>query len=155
MTSRCVPTSVPSRPPRASDPARPAGELAGERRTRALEERLDVRPRRDSHFLRAEVRNPAHGTRYEVLLPAYPSREGAFCSCEDFARRGIGTCKHVESATLYFDERPEAAAQRAAPPRPTGLWEEIDRRGAEGGPPEATRRLRWAGAALVEAPDTP
>ncbi len=114
-----------------------------------------MRPRRDSPYLRAEVRNPAHRTRYEVLVPAYPSREGAFCSCEDFARRGIGTCKHVEAAALYFDEHPEAAGRRAPVAPPAGLWGEIDRRLEGGGPIEATRRLRWPGAALVEEETAP
>lgn len=127
---------------------RPQPELVDERRTRALAERLDVRLRRGSPYPRAEVRNPAHRTRYEVLFPAFPSRESAFCSCEDFARRGIGTCKHVEAAWLWLSEHPEAAVApaTAAPP---GLWEEIDRRASHPRPGPMTRRVRWAGEALL------
>ena len=29
-------------------------------------------------------------TRYRVFLPGYPDRDGALCTCTDFARRGIG-----------------------------------------------------------------
>lgn len=63
-----------------------------------------------------------HGQSYRVLVPAFPLREGAQCTCPDFTTRGLGTCKHLE-ATL---------AQAAASP-PEGL----------GKAPERTVQVRW------------
>lgn len=108
-------------------------------------------PRPDPRFLRLEVRNPERGTRYTVALPAFPSRDGAFCGCADFGRRGLGTCKHLEAAWIWTQEHPE----QAAAPRPVAptraLWAEIDRRlrRKERGALSAAARVRRGGAALL------
>lgn len=131
-------------------PADPEGARA-DRRSRALEEPLDVRARPDARFLRLEVTNPVRQTHYDVLFPEFPSLDAPFCTCTDFARRGIGTCKHIEAARIWLaDPRRELPAP---PPRPPGapVWEEIDRR--ERGLPKlrspAPRRLRHVGDALL------
>lgn len=131
-------------------PREDAVEAAADRRTRALEEPLDVLPRPDPRFLRWEVRNPTRGTRYTVVLPAYPVRDGGFCTCTDFARRDLGTCKHLEAAWIWAREHPE----QANTPRPTvpapRTWAEIDRRlRASSRGPLTPATLRSAGAALL------
>ncbi len=50
-------------------------ELRAERRSRALEEPLDVRVEIGWPFAAAEVRNPKRRTHYRVYFPAYPSQE--------------------------------------------------------------------------------
>ena len=82
---------------------------------RAVTERLRVRPVRGQPFWALAVRNPVHHTHYQVVLPEYPSGEAQFCSCPDFARRGIGTCKHVEAATAWLAAPPELARPPYAP----------------------------------------
>ncbi|MCI4339848.1 MAG: hypothetical protein L3J73_01075, partial [Thermoplasmata archaeon] len=89
---------MPGPASRSRRPSEGDEEARTQRRVRALESPLDVRPRPDGRFVRLEVRNPVPGTRYDVLLPAFPDRSGGFCTCTDFARRGIGTCKHLEAA---------------------------------------------------------
>jgi hypothetical protein len=136
----------PSRPPPADGSADPAAD----RRARALEEPLDVTFRPDPRFLRVEVRNPSRGTRYTVVLPSFPAREGGFCTCTDFARRGLGTCKHLEAAWIWTGEHaPEANSPR--PPAPVGRgWAEIDRRTrGTGKGPLTPITLRLPGAALL------
>ncbi len=147
--------------PRASVPERaspsrksPDGEAEArtERRVRALENPLDVRPRPDPRFVRLEVRNPAHGTRYDVLLPSFPDREGGFCTCTDFARRGIGTCKHLESAWLWAAEHPEGPGPTPKEASHAADWAEIDRRLRAQGRSRALDPIRYrlAGSALFE-----
>jgi hypothetical protein len=142
--------SARTRPP--VTPPRPSAELSAERRSRALEEPLDVRPRPGSPYARFEVRNPRRRTRYLVLLPEYPDRQGAFCSCSDFGRRGIGTCKHLEAVLLWRSENP---GEGDAAPRPFDggpLWAEVDRRLASLGPDASPDPIRYRrpGEALVE-----
>ncbi len=115
---------------------------------RALAEPLDVRWRSREPYPLLEVRNPLRGTRYLVLLPAYPDRESALCTCTDFARRGLGDCKHIESAWRWLGSRSEtddplpAVEERPAPP---AVWEEVDRR-LRGDPPLELRDIRALGA---------
>jgi hypothetical protein len=122
-----------------------------DRRTRALEESLDVHLGSNEPYPLLEVRNPIHGTAYSVLLPGRPGNEVALCTCTDFARRGLGTCKHIEAATRWLAEHPDAPPLRARPPIEVrrDAWAAIDRRG-RGTPPEdgLLRWMRRAGAAL-------
>ena len=111
------------RPKREPDPA--AAE--DERRERGIREPLDVAVIETFPHLAVAVRNPVHRTRYVVHLPAYPTREGALCSCPDFAHRGIGMCKHIEAALPRLDGRPrERELPRRGLPDPRALWERID-----------------------------
>ncbi|MCI4331009.1 MAG: hypothetical protein L3K19_04095 [Thermoplasmata archaeon] len=110
---------TPTRPPRDVEESR------AERRNRAVEEPLDVRLREGVAFLAFDVRNPVRLTRYLVVAPAFPRREGALCTCTDFNRRGIGTCKHLEAAWLWMEEHP--GTRPAGPcPRSRVSWEEIE-----------------------------
>lgn len=137
---------APRRAP--SDPAEREVQTA-RRRSRALEEPLDVRPRGDAPFPELEVRNPVRQTRYRVLLPAWPSRESAMCVCADFARRGLGTCKHLEAAWIWLDTHPGALPTRPVDDQRT-TWAAIGaRRIAEPGLARG-RALRKVGAALFE-----
>ncbi len=115
---------------RAAPPREEAAERA-RRRLRAVEEPLDVRVRRREPYLELEVRNPVHRTSYRVLLPAFPSREAVLCTCPDFARRGLGTCKHAEAAWGWLELHPDlpGGTDLGRRTRPLdALWASIDRR---------------------------
>jgi hypothetical protein len=129
-----------------------ASEPPAERRSRGREDLLDVRRLRELPLVAFEAVNRGRGSRYPVYLPAAPSLEGGMCTCEDFARRGRGTCKHLEAVGLFVAKHPEEAV---ASPRSTPLpraWEEIDLRLAELGrdPRPWPVRLRWVGRALID-----
>ncbi len=66
------------------------------------------------------------GTRYRVLLPDAPAREGAQCSCPDFLTRGLGTCKHVEATLAHLARHPLDPASREAPTPPSVLWPAVE-----------------------------
>src|SRR5258708_1675314 len=99
------------------------------RRRRAAREPLDVRVVETSPHLRLRVRNAIHGTTYEVHLPEYPERGGALCTCPDFSRRGMGTCKHIEAAWLQLDADGGVGVARPRPGLADGpaIWKRIDR----------------------------
>jgi hypothetical protein len=128
-----------------------------ERRARALEEPLDARLRSAEVYPILEVRNPLHGTVYLVLLPEFPSTDSALCTCTDFARRGLGTCKHIEAGHRWLIGHPgttpllpPARGARAT----SGIWREIDRRLAalpNDRSPESGR-VRRPGRTLFERP---
>lgn len=132
--------------PKESDRA-----AAEARRERALETPLDVRWRSDARFVHLDVRNPLHKSHYDVLFPAYPSREFGFCTCTDFAKRDLGTCKHLEAAWLWLKERGVGAEPLPEEPSERPVWEEIDRRLRAA--PQLDRplplRIRYAGDALL------
>lgn len=148
-------------PTRRGDSRKPVPEeervARDERRARSIEEPLDVRLRRSDVYPLLEVRNPLHGTRYWVMLPEFPARTSALCTCEDFARRGLGTCKHIEAAFRWEVEHPGAPPLLSRDPRAVrtrGLWKEIDRRlaGVTPARTDGSVRHRWrrAGATLYE-----
>ncbi len=125
------------------------------RRTRAVEEPLDVRLRRRDVYPILEVRNPLHGTAYQVLLPEFPLATSALCTCTDFARRDLGTCKHIEAGHRWLTEHPDAPSLLLpAQPRfrPYGYWKEVDRRQAieRTRPGVDGRGLRRVGAVLFD-----
>jgi hypothetical protein len=125
------------------------------RRRRAAEEPLDVRLRSREPVVDLEVRNPIHRTSYRVLFPEFPLRDSALCTCTDFARRGLGTCKHLEAGWSWLQELPELPEAPVAAPtdRPPGeLWKEIDRRLDRLGrsAPARIREVEKAGAPLYE-----
>jgi hypothetical protein len=139
---------------RTRDP-RDIAEEVSERRSRSLEEPLDLRLRQREPYPLVEVRNPLHRTAYLVMFPAYPDRTPVLCTCTDFARRGLGTCKHIEAADRWIGSHSNAtpSPEPKTPPSPASLWHEIDRRLARepkvGRP--ASLRVREAGAALFES----
>ena len=152
-------------------PPRPAPALEREaratRRRRAAEEPLDVRLHAREPFVELEVRNPIHRTSYRVLFPEYPLRDSAICTCADFARRALGTCKHLEAGWSWLQERAELPVPEAGPPGPYPageLWKEVDRRleVLERQPPSSIREVEAPGTLLFEegpgpkqAPDAP
>jgi hypothetical protein len=128
-----------------------------QRRARAVEEPLDVRLRTAAVYPILEVRNPLHGTVYLVLLPEFPSMEAAFCTCTDFARRGLGTCKHIEAGHRWLAGHPDATpliAPGRIPRQRAGVWREIDRRLAAlpNDPEPESLRYRRPGGVLFERP---
>lgn len=138
----------------------PAPEALAARRRRAVEELLDVRLRAREPYVVLEVRNPVHRTSYRVLFPEYPHRDSALCTCTDFARRGLGTCKHLEAGWSWLaslPELPEPALPRAPPAASDELWGEIDRRLERWGRsvPSRIQEVEAAGAPLFEESSTP
>jgi hypothetical protein len=126
--------------------------LRYDRMARAVTERLRVRPVPGQPFWVLTVRNPVHHTHYQVVLPEYPADEAVFCSCPDFARKGIGTCKHVEAAFSWLEVHPDLAAPAAAPRGVSAVWRAVDaaQEASQAEGPPATVRLRLAGRALFE-----
>jgi hypothetical protein len=138
---------------RVSPRSPPGPEALADRRRRAREEAFDVSLVRGEPFVELEVRNPRHRTRYRVLFPEPPGREGALCTCTDFARRGLGTCKHVEAAWDWLDGRsglpnpPGRGPETPAAP----IWAEVDERLRRlGREVEDIRELERVGSALFE-----
>ena len=120
-----------------------------------MEEPLDVRIRSSQPYPLLEVRNPIHGTGYLVMLPEYPQRSSALCTCTDFARRGLGTCKHIEAGFRWLTDHPEAPPLRPGggdDSKTAGVWKRVDQRIAGTGrdPGPTSRRWRRAGSALFE-----
>ncbi len=135
--SRRTPSELPASGPGSRQSA------VNERRQRAIEEALDVRVRSTEPYLRLEVRNPIHRTGYQVLLPTFPARDVALCTCTDFARRGLGTCKHIEAAARWLEGHPEPKAAGGRPtPRPR-LWSLIDRAIAARSSDRGPESLAW------------
>lgn len=137
--------------------AAPSDEAIAQRRLRAVEEVLDVRRLEDPVYPHLEVRNPVHRTRYRVLFPLFPDEAPAFCTCTDFARRGLGTCKHIEAAYRWLQLPENAALPVGGPPTPPpvdleAVWGEIDRRQEQlrGRGASTIRQLQQAGAVLYE-----
>jgi hypothetical protein len=126
-----------------------------DRRSRALEEPLEARLLSRRAYPLLEVRNPVHRTSYLVMFPEFPSEASAMCTCTDFARRGLGTCKHIVAANRWLRANPDAepAGHDPAPePRPVDVWKEIDRKLAELGPGRDAdvRKLARPGTSLFE-----
>jgi hypothetical protein len=143
---------------RRDEPGNP--EALAARRRRAVEEPLDVRLRSREPYVELEVRNPIHRTSYRVLFPEYPGRASGLCTCTDFARRGLGTCKHLEAGWSWLaglPELPEPTGPAGAPVPCDLLWQEIDRRLQRWGrsPPRRIRDLEDAGAVLFEEGPAP
>jgi hypothetical protein len=139
---------APGPRPHGNDRAESA-EARAERRARSLEEPLDIRLTVRDPYPILEVRNPIHRTAYLVLLPEFPSDALRLCTCTDFARRGLGTCKHVEAAFRWLSFHPNEAppAGSGPPERSAVVWPEIDRRLQAAGPAERRRRREIAATA--------
>jgi hypothetical protein len=131
-------------------------EPAPDRRHRGREDLVEVRRRPELPLVAFEAVNRARGSRYPVYLPAAPSLEGGMCTCEDFARRGRGTCKHLEAVATFLSEHPDEGL--AVPLDESAeirrRWQAIDARWVpRGGDPRPwPDRLRWVGRVLIELP---
>jgi hypothetical protein len=89
------------------------------------------------------------------MLPEYPARSGALCTCTDFARRGLGTCKHIEAGFRWLSDHPDAPGLRPVigdGTQTAGVWKKIDQRLAPVGKDLASPSRRWrrGGAILYE-----
>ena len=135
---------------------RPAASEVAERRSRALEEPLEARLLTRLVYPLLEVRNPVHRTSYLVMLPEYPTVSSALCTCADFARRGLGTCKHIVAAERWLRANPDAppsGKETGEHRRPSDVWRDIDRGLSElnGAKESDVRKLSRPGASLFEA----
>jgi len=138
----------------------PPGERADsagltDRRSRALEEPLEARLLSRRVYPLLEVRNPVHRTSYLVMFPEFPSEASAMCTCTDFARRGLGTCKHIVAADRWLRANPDALPTRDDPVperKPSDIWSEIDQKLVDLGPgyDADVRKLARPGASLYE-----
>ena len=149
--------SEPTRPPSPAAGANDDPWAVAERRSRAVEEPLDVLLLARAPFPLLEVRNPLHRTDYRVMLPDFPERAVALCTCSDFARRGLGTCKHIEAAARWLERHPAALAAGPGPTAdPETVWAEIDRRTDSPSRTPLPDSLEWrrAGATLYERSGT-
>ncbi|MGI0071935.1 MAG: hypothetical protein ACRECT_07745 [Thermoplasmata archaeon] len=147
------------RPPPRRRTNDPDPEAVADRRNRSIEEPLDVRLRSREPYPLLEVRNPVHGTGYLVMLPEFPDRASALCTCTDFARRGLGTCKHIEAGLRWVGDHPDATplrARREEGSRSAVVWKKVDQRlaGLVRDATPAARRWRRPGAALYESEPT-
>ena len=150
-----MPRAVGRRPPHRTEEPDPLA-LAS-RRQRAAEEPLDVWLREREPVVELEVRNPIHRTSYRVLFPEYPGRGSALCTCTDFAKRGLGTCKHLEAGWSWLEGRRELPAPSGTAPAPVGrsiaeLWTEVERRMGAAGRlhPKSIRDVEALGRLLWE-----
>jgi hypothetical protein len=89
------------------------------------------------------------------MLPEYPERAAALCTCTDFARRGLGTCKHIEAGIRWLADHPDARPLRPSGsegPRLSTVWKKVDQRLATlaKDPAPTSRRWRRPGALLYE-----
>ncbi len=150
---------MPPRNSRKTASALPADrdELTAQRRSRAHEELLDVRPRESAPLVVLEVTNPLRGTRYRVYAPEYPRLETMACECTDFGHRGLGTCKHIEAAREWLARGPPLPGPEVGPTRraeAARTWREIDGRlaaiASDERPPSV--RLRGPGSVLTRSP---
>jgi len=136
-------------------------EARAERRSRSIEEPMAVALLARDPYPALEVRNPLHRTTYRVYFPEGSAVGLGLCTCPDFSRRDLGTCKHIEAAARHLRMHPQG--------RPTGvpetpeaseLWaaleREDDRTGGLGSLHRWGRPLhQWPGNPLHEGPTDP
>lgn len=68
----------------------------------------------------------ASGQHYRVLVPGFPDRDGAQCSCPDFLTRGLGTCKHLEATLAQAAAAPPESLRAPACAPAQVTWARID-----------------------------
>ena len=97
------------------------------RRARAAHERFEVTYTPSSLGVPTWTIRGGSGQSYHVIVPAFPDRQGAQCSCPDFLTRGLGTCKHLE-ATLAkaASDPPPGLGEGPCPTADAPTWEEIE-----------------------------
>ncbi|MFZ9936404.1 MAG: DEAD/DEAH box helicase [Luteolibacter sp.] len=87
---------------------------------RARDEKHFIRPLEDTHpiFSSFAVKSPS-GMTYQVEIRDLAARAFS-CTCPDFRRAGLGTCKHVEATLIWLKLRRKAefrVAEKSASPR--------------------------------------
>ena len=90
-----------------------------ERAERAKTEKLNVRSSNAKLvWTEYDVSNPATGRTYRVSLRGW-ERGQSFCSCPDFRKNTLGTCKHIMRVVDQVRRKP--GVKRAAPWKPEGV----------------------------------
>ncbi len=89
------------------------------------------------------------------MLPEFPARSSALCTCTDFAKRGLGTCKHIEAGVRWLADHPNPPPLKPGggdAARTMRVWKKVDQRlgGAGKDPAPPSQRWRRAGATLFE-----
>ena len=143
------------KPRRGETTSADRARLAEDRRHRAQEELLEVRPKPSAPFLILEVSNPIRRTRYRVYAPEYPDLRTMACECTDFGHRGLGTCKHIEAARAWIPTRPASELREhrsSASGAIDRAWRSIDQQMSRLSRLDAGPSLRWRrpGAVLFE-----
>ncbi len=111
--------------PAASDWRTTDEDEINRRRKRALEESFHIRNRDPRHpiFSNFDVRS-ASGLTYQIEIRDLANRQFS-CTCADFRKNGLGTCKHTEAVLLNlagrFGRRFRAAAHLGSPRVEVGL----------------------------------
>lgn len=111
------------------------------RRARAAQEKFRVSFAPTALGVPAWSIESGSGQTYRVMVPAFPDRQGAQCSCPDFLTRGLGTCKHLEATLAQAASAPPTELElRSRVPIYAPGWSQIDQ--------EQERALR-----LLSGPD--
>lgn len=85
-----------------------------ERQQRATEEPMKVKPAsKDSPWVDYAVRSAISGKTYRVALRGL-ARGQSFCSCPDFRRNHLGTCKHIMRVSQFARKKHGEPAMRKA-----------------------------------------
>ncbi len=97
------------------------------RKARAAQEKFRVNYAPTPLGVPAWTIESGSGQTYRVLVPAFPDRQGAQCSCLDFLTRGLGTCKHLEATLAQAASAPPASLDvRSRTLRYAPGWARID-----------------------------
>jgi hypothetical protein len=118
MPARKKPTPVPV--PRTNDWRTTDQDEIHRRVQRAIDEKHAIKNLDPEHpiFSTFAVKSPS-GMTYQVEIRDVPGRAFS-CTCPDFRRNGLGTCKHVEATLIGLKRRQKGefrAAEKTASPR--------------------------------------
>jgi len=74
------------------------------RRERARKEKFEISSKgRAKIFTDFKVENPATGGEYKVAIRGFSPGDN-YCSCPDFRKNALGTCKHIEAVLLHLEK---------------------------------------------------
>ncbi len=117
MKKRPPPVRRPTAPVRPTGWNTTDGDELHSRRLRAVEQQLRVQPRLPGqHPFYADylvTSASVAGHVYTVQLRTL-DRNGNLCTCPDFAKNGLGHCKHIESALSWLRKRGRRVFESAA-----------------------------------------
>ena len=93
-----------------------------ERAERAKTEKLSVRSKNaGAVWTEYDVSNPATGRTYRVSLRGW-ERGQSYCSCPDFRKNTLGTCKHILRVIEQVKRKPGAKRAAAWKPECVEVW---------------------------------
>ncbi|MHB1435816.1 MAG: hypothetical protein ACYCPN_04770 [Thermoplasmata archaeon] len=117
-------------------------EARAERRSRSIEEPMAIALLAREPYPALEVRNPLHRTTYRVYFPEGSAAGVGLCTCPDFGRRDLGTCKHIEAAARHLRMHPQGRPVGLPDsPDPTLLWAALETDPERSGGLEALHRM--------------